>query len=44
MFSSVNAKRDTDDIYLRVWTFNRGKERDPLHLLPTRNTWSLGGP
>jgi hypothetical protein len=39
------AKASTEDICIRINTFNRGPEAAELHLLPTvwfRNTWSWG--
>jgi hypothetical protein len=39
------AKRDADDVCIRVTVSNRGPERATLHVLPTlwfRNTWSWG--
>ncbi|HVN84566.1 MAG TPA: glucosidase [Candidatus Binatia bacterium] len=39
------AKRETDDILIRITVANRGPARATLHLLPTlwfRNTWSWG--
>lgn len=41
------AKKDAEEIYIRIRAFNRGKEAAPLHVLPTlwfRNTWSWGDP
>ncbi len=40
------AKRDPDDLAIRITVVNRGPESARLHLLPTvwfRNTWSWGG-
>ncbi|HEY0393039.1 MAG TPA: hypothetical protein VGD01_00965 [Candidatus Elarobacter sp.] len=37
------AKRDVDDVLVRITATNRGRERAPLHLLPQlwfRNEWS----
>jgi hypothetical protein len=39
------AKAAADDILIRIEIFNRGKEKAPVHVLPTlwfRNTWSWG--
>jgi hypothetical protein len=39
------AKKDTDDIFIRITLTNRGDKAAPLHVLPTlwfRNTWSWG--
>lgn len=41
------AKRDVDDVVIRITVANRGPEAAPLWLLPTlwfRNTWSWGEP
>src|SRR5206468_12977450 len=39
------AKKDTDDILIKISVYNRGKEAAFLHVLPTawfRNTWDWG--
>ncbi len=39
------AKRDPDDLAIRITAHNRGPEAAPLHVLPTlwfRNTWAWG--
>jgi hypothetical protein len=39
------AKRDPEDLLIRITATNRGPEAAPLHVLPTiwfRNTWSWG--
>lgn len=41
------AKRNSEDILIKITAYNRGSESHELHILPTlwfRNTWSWGKP